>query len=43
VKADFSEYLKFANAVGAIVTSKYGAIESMPSYNEVQLFLEEKK
>jgi len=34
-----AEILKYANACGAIVATKYGAIKAMPTYNEVQDFL----
>lgn len=33
------EYIKFANAVAAIVTSKKGAMSSLPSIREVELFM----
>ncbi len=37
------EYLEFSNAVGAIVSTKPGAIQSMPGYEEVLDFIAEKK
>lgn len=36
---DYTEYIKFANAVGAIVASKKGAIASMPTIEEVNEFM----
>lgn len=38
----FSKHVMFANAVGAIVASKKGAITSMPSKNEVDRFIKSK-
>lgn len=40
---DFDEYIEFANAVGAIVASKPGAISSMPTQNEVVEFIDNRK
>ncbi|MGE4321321.1 MAG: carbohydrate kinase [Acholeplasmataceae bacterium] len=42
-KVKLLEYLEFSNAVGAIVSMKSGAIESMPSYDEVIHFMEMNK
>lgn len=36
---DYSSYVRFANAVGALVASRPGAIPSMPRLREVQEFL----
>lgn len=37
---DYSDYIKFSNAVGAMVASKQGAISSMPNLDEVKDFIE---
>jgi fructokinase len=38
---DFSTYVLFSNAIGAIVASKKGAIPSMPSKHEVLDFIKD--
>jgi fructokinase len=40
-KAEMEEVIKFANAVGALVTTKKGAIPAMPAMDEIDGFIKE--